>query len=247
MGPPGGPGPAGQTHPARADRQAQVDSIDSKVDHLEDIEADLQQKIAEQIAAASGVSVLPPARDWPLRRRPDLGRSAAPLPPASAPAAHPAVSVPLYHEGIDPPSPRNPGPGGRQWHRDHGLLQRRLRQLHLRRSRQRALHLLRPPVQLRRLIGPVGQSGRCRIGFSGNTDHQPAPPPFRGPHHGVAQGSSRLPVGLGQSAGTTSRPLDFVGSLDASGTYEKYAPSTPFACPLPANGWRPRELPAGGW
>ncbi|HNC94405.1 MAG TPA: peptidoglycan DD-metalloendopeptidase family protein, partial [Solirubrobacterales bacterium] len=44
---------------ARADRQAQVDSIDTKVDHLEDIEADLQQKIAEQIAAASGVSVLP--------------------------------------------------------------------------------------------------------------------------------------------------------------------------------------------
>lgn len=44
---------------ARADRQAKVDSIDTHVDHLEDIEADLQQKIAEQIAAASGVSVLP--------------------------------------------------------------------------------------------------------------------------------------------------------------------------------------------
>jgi len=44
---------------ARAERQSQVDSIDSKVDHLEDIEADLQQKIQEQIAAASGVSVLP--------------------------------------------------------------------------------------------------------------------------------------------------------------------------------------------
>lgn len=43
----------------KSDRQAKVDSIDSKVDHLEDIEADLQQKIAEQIAAASGVSVLP--------------------------------------------------------------------------------------------------------------------------------------------------------------------------------------------
>ena len=43
----------------RADRQAKVDSINSKVDHLEDIEADLQQKIAEQVAAASGVSVLP--------------------------------------------------------------------------------------------------------------------------------------------------------------------------------------------
>lgn len=43
----------------RADRQAKVDSINSKVDHLEDIEADLQQKIAEQIAAASGIGVLP--------------------------------------------------------------------------------------------------------------------------------------------------------------------------------------------
>jgi murein DD-endopeptidase MepM/ murein hydrolase activator NlpD len=44
---------------AKADRQAKVDSINSKVDHLEDIEADLQQKVAAQIAAASGVSVLP--------------------------------------------------------------------------------------------------------------------------------------------------------------------------------------------
>jgi len=43
----------------KADRQSKVDSIDNKVDHLENIEADLQQKIAEQIAAASGVSVLP--------------------------------------------------------------------------------------------------------------------------------------------------------------------------------------------
>jgi len=44
---------------ARAARQSKVNSINSKVDHLEDIEADLQQKIAEQVAAASGVSVLP--------------------------------------------------------------------------------------------------------------------------------------------------------------------------------------------
>jgi len=44
---------------AKSDRQAKVDSIDTKVDHLEDIEADLQQKIQEQIAAASGVTVLP--------------------------------------------------------------------------------------------------------------------------------------------------------------------------------------------
>lgn len=43
----------------RAHRQARIDSIDSHVDHLEEIEADLQQQIAEQIAAASGVSVLP--------------------------------------------------------------------------------------------------------------------------------------------------------------------------------------------
>lgn len=49
----------GELKQARAARQAKVNSINSKVDHLEDIEADLQQKIAEQVAAASGVSVLP--------------------------------------------------------------------------------------------------------------------------------------------------------------------------------------------
>ncbi len=43
----------------RSERRSRVAAIDSKVDHLEDIEADLQQKIQEQIAAASGLAVLP--------------------------------------------------------------------------------------------------------------------------------------------------------------------------------------------
>ena len=44
---------------ARAERQAAVDQIDSKVDHLSEIESDLQAKIQEQIAAASGLATLP--------------------------------------------------------------------------------------------------------------------------------------------------------------------------------------------
>lgn len=97
---------------ARADRQAQVDSIDSKVDRLEDIEADLQQKIAEQIAAASGVSVLPagpmtsPSAAgliWPVSGTITSG--------FGAPPAHPAVSVPLTTKALTSPSPREPRSG----------------------------------------------------------------------------------------------------------------------------------------
>jgi len=86
---------------ARADRQAQVDSIDSKVDHLEDIEADLQQKIAEQIAAASGVSVLPagpmtsPSAAgliWPVSGTITSGFGAR---------SSPGGIGTTYHEGID--------------------------------------------------------------------------------------------------------------------------------------------------
>lgn len=85
----------------RAARQAKVDSIDSKVDHLEEIEADLQQKIAEQIAAASGVSVLPagpmtsPSAAgliWPLS-----GTLSSGFGPRSSPGGIGST----YHEGID--------------------------------------------------------------------------------------------------------------------------------------------------
>jgi murein DD-endopeptidase MepM/ murein hydrolase activator NlpD len=44
---------------ARAERQAAVDQIDSEVGHLSEIESDLQAKIQEQIAAASGLTTLP--------------------------------------------------------------------------------------------------------------------------------------------------------------------------------------------
>lgn len=44
---------------ARSERRAALSEVDSEVNHLEEIEADLQAKIQEQINAASGVSVLP--------------------------------------------------------------------------------------------------------------------------------------------------------------------------------------------
>ncbi|MBK5231461.1 MAG: peptidoglycan DD-metalloendopeptidase family protein [Thermoleophilia bacterium] len=44
---------------ARGERSAAVDKIDSHVDHLSEIESDLQAKIQEQIAAASGLGTLP--------------------------------------------------------------------------------------------------------------------------------------------------------------------------------------------
>lgn len=44
---------------ARGERSAALDQIESQVGHLEEIESDLQAKIQEQIAAASGYTVLP--------------------------------------------------------------------------------------------------------------------------------------------------------------------------------------------
>ena len=44
---------------ARAERQAAVDQIDIHIDELDDVEADLQAQIQEQLMAASGTTVLP--------------------------------------------------------------------------------------------------------------------------------------------------------------------------------------------
>jgi len=49
----------GELKTVRAERAAAVDTIDSRVGELEDIESDLQAKIQEQIAAASGLTTLP--------------------------------------------------------------------------------------------------------------------------------------------------------------------------------------------
>lgn len=85
----------------RADRQAKVDSINSRVDHLEEIEADLQQKVAEQIAAASGVGVLPagpmtsPSAAgliWPISGTVSSG---------FGPRGSPGGIGSTYHEGLD--------------------------------------------------------------------------------------------------------------------------------------------------
>jgi murein DD-endopeptidase MepM/ murein hydrolase activator NlpD len=49
----------GELLAVRGERQAALDRIDEQVGHLEGIQADLQAKIQEQIAAASGLSTLP--------------------------------------------------------------------------------------------------------------------------------------------------------------------------------------------
>ncbi|MDQ5894375.1 MAG: Peptidoglycan DD-metalloendopeptidase family protein [Actinomycetota bacterium] len=85
----------------RADRQAKVATINSEVGQLEEIEADLQQKIQEQINAASGLSVLPagpmtsPSAAgliWPLS-----GTLSSGFGPRSSPGGIGST----YHEGID--------------------------------------------------------------------------------------------------------------------------------------------------
>lgn len=85
----------------RADRQSKVNTINEEVGHLEEIEADLQQQVQEQIAAASGISVLPagpmtsPSAAgliWPLS-----GTLSSGFGPRSSPGGVGST----YHEGID--------------------------------------------------------------------------------------------------------------------------------------------------
>lgn len=49
----------GQLLAARSERRAALDKVDARAESLEKIQADLQAKIQEQIAAASGISTLP--------------------------------------------------------------------------------------------------------------------------------------------------------------------------------------------
>jgi len=86
---------------ARRQRQAAVAEINSEVDQLEDIQAELQQKIAEQLAAASGVGVLPagpmtsPSAAgliWPVSGTLSSGFGAR---------SSPGGVGSTYHEGID--------------------------------------------------------------------------------------------------------------------------------------------------
>jgi len=49
----------GELLAVRGERQSALDQVDEKAKNLEDIQADLQAKIQEQIAAASGLSTLP--------------------------------------------------------------------------------------------------------------------------------------------------------------------------------------------
>ncbi len=86
---------------ARSERRSALSEIDSEVDHLEDIEADLQARIQEQINAASGVSVLPagpmssPSAAgliWPLSGTLSSGFGAR---------SSPGGVGSTYHEGID--------------------------------------------------------------------------------------------------------------------------------------------------
>lgn len=86
---------------ARGQRRSAIGKIDSNVGHLEEIESDLQAKIQEQVAAASGLAVLPagPASSpsaagliWPASGTVTSGFGAR---------SSPGGVGSTYHEGID--------------------------------------------------------------------------------------------------------------------------------------------------
>ena len=131
---------------ARGRSKQALTRIDGHVDHLEGDVSDIQKKIQEQLAAASGVSTLPAG--------PIQGGSAGFIWPVNGPIVSGfGMRWGTLHEGIDIAVPagtpiRAAKDGTIAFAADRGR-ERRLRQLHLHRPRRRALHLLRPPVELR--------------------------------------------------------------------------------------------------
>ncbi|MCB0828272.1 MAG: peptidoglycan DD-metalloendopeptidase family protein [Solirubrobacterales bacterium] len=86
---------------ARRDRRAVVGRINGQVDHLEDVEADLQAKIQQEIAAASGLNTLPAG---PLTSPSAAGLIwpvSGVLTSGFGPRSSPGGVGSTYHEGID--------------------------------------------------------------------------------------------------------------------------------------------------
>ena len=145
--------------PARSSRRArpQLDAardrskralgrIDEHVDHLEGDVSDIQKKIQEQLAAASGVDDASGRPDpGRLRRLHLAGQRTGRL--AVRHALGPHARGRRHRRPGRHPDPRRQGRHDRL--RPVGGRERRLRQLHLHRPRRRALDLLRPPVELR--------------------------------------------------------------------------------------------------
>ncbi len=180
----------GALESVRGKRQAAVDEINSHIDRLSEVEDGIQQKIQEQIAAASGGIALP----------------AGPLGAPSAAGLIWPVSGPItsgygyrwgrLHEGIDiavpEGTPIRAAASGTVDHRR--LATRRLRQLHLHRPRRRPLHLLRPPVRLRGLRRGERQPGRDHRLYRQHRLEHRAAPPLRGADQRRLHGSARLPL-----------------------------------------------------
>ena len=145
--PPGARGPRGRSSTRARGRSKQALSrIKGHVDHLEGDVSDIQKKIQEQLAAASGVSALPAG--------PIQGGSAGFIWPVNGPIVSGfGMRWGQLHEGVDIAVPagtpiRAAKDGTIAFAAVRGR-ERRLRQLHLHRPRRRALDLLRPPVELR--------------------------------------------------------------------------------------------------
>ena len=134
----------------RDSKAAALDTVNSQIEKLEGDVSHLQDQIQQQIQEASSTSVTP------LEAGPVQGASGGWIWPVNGTLTSPfGYRWGRMHEGIDISIPEGTPDSRREaGQRDPRRLHRRLRQLHLRRPRRRALLLLCPPGQLR------GQPGR---------------------------------------------------------------------------------------
>ena len=134
----------------RDSKAAALDTVNSQIEKLEGDVSHLQDQIQQQIQEASSTSVTP------LEAGPVQGASGGWIWPVNGTLTSPfGYRWGRMHEGIDISIPEGTPDSRREaGQRDPRRLHRRLRQLHLRRPRRRALLLLCPPGQL------CGQPGR---------------------------------------------------------------------------------------
>ncbi len=176
---------------ARSNKQGALQDTRTNIERLEGDIGDIQGQIQAQIQAAQQAAA-------PLPGRADPGRVLERAHLAGQRPGDLAVRLALGPDARGHRhrrSQRHTGPGRRLRTGDPGRPDQRLRQLHVRRPRRRALHLLRPPVFVRSVDGPERAAGPGDRLLRLHRQLLRRPPALRGPGQRQRRGPDGLPLG----------------------------------------------------